>query len=272
MEIERNRLLSTVVRRMLRPLVRLLLKSGFSYGAFAESLKYTYLDVASSELTLPGRKQTTSRISTITGLTRKEVHRLLNDQGDAQVESGRQLNRAARVISGWLSDPRFCDEQGKPRLLSMDDSEHGFLQLVKAYSGDIPYRTITDELMRIDAIEITPSGALRLTRQAYIPGQDSEEKLQMMADDVAMLLETIAHNLLAKSEAERFFQRKVYYDNIPRERQQELRQFIDRTAQECLEKINAELARYDRDNHPEIDGSGRVKLGLGIHYFEEEVQ
>jgi len=272
MSTEPNLVLARIVRRMLQPLVKILLQSGFSYGAFAEAAKHAYIDVAQADLSLPGRKQTTSRVSTVTGLTRKEVHRLTNQAAEADTAAGRYMNRAARVISGWLTDPRFLDAEGSPLSLPLDDSEHGFLQLVKAYSGDIPYRTITDELMRIDAIEITPSGALRLTKKAYIPNAGSQEKLQMMADDVVELMNTITHNLQAKSDAEMFFQRKVYYDNIPQENIESLKTFINRSAQECLEKINSELARYDRDNHPELKGTGRVKLGLGIHYIEEEIQ
>lgn len=269
---EQNRLLSDVVRRMLRPLARLLLKNGFSYGAFAEAAKHAFIDAAQIDLGLPGRKQTTSRISTITGLTRKEVHRLVNATTGSTQETGSRLNRAARVISGWLTDPRFVDKSGTPLVLPMDESEHGFLQLVKSYSGDIPYRTITDELLRIDAIEITPAGALRLTRQAYVPSAGSQEKLQILAQDVVELIDTITHNLYEKEDAEMFFQRKVYYDNIPWEKHAALKDFINKTAQDCLEKINLELAKYDRDNHPEIEGTGRLKMGIGMHYFEEEIE
>lgn len=272
MNTEQSKLLSGTVRRMLRPLARLLLRYGFSYGAFAEAAKHAFIDAAQTDLGLPGRKQTTSRISTVTGLTRKEVHRLTSESAGAAADNDRQLNRAARVISGWLTDPRFVDKSGSPRILALDDSEHGFLQLVKSYSGDIPYRTITDELMRIDAIEITSSGALRLTKQAYVPSAGSQEKLEIMADDVVELMDTITHNLEAKKDTEMFFQRKVYYDNIPQENHESLKMFINQAAQECLEKINKELARHDRDNHPGLKGTGRLKMGLGIHYFEEEIE
>jgi len=38
-----------------------------------------------------------------------------------------------------------------------------------------------------------------------------------------------------------------------------------------LEKLDVILAGHDRDYNPGIKGSGRKRLGVGIYYFEEDI-
>jgi len=257
------------VRLMLRPLARLLLKRGIGYGEFAEAAKAAFIDAANIDLAIPGRKQTTSRISTITGLSRKEVHRLLNQDEAEQIEALHKLNRAARVISGWLTDPRFLDQAGNPAALDFEDSELSFTALVKDYSGDITARTIADELSRTGAIQQDSDGKLQLVKQAYIPDKGSVEQFKLLSENLAELTNTIEHNI---EHDDKYFQRKVYYDNIPVESVDELKQVINTKAQQCLEEINKILAQHDRDHRPDKGGTKRMKVGLAIHYIQEEIK
>jgi Family of unknown function (DUF6502) len=71
-----KRALHAAVLRVLRPLVRLLLHHGVPYETFADLARWVYVDGAYKEFALANRKQSTSRVSVITGLNRKEVARL----------------------------------------------------------------------------------------------------------------------------------------------------------------------------------------------------
>ena len=68
--------LLNAARRILYPLVRILLRNGISSDALTELVRKTYVDVAEAEFGIEGKRQTTARISVITGLNRKEVARL----------------------------------------------------------------------------------------------------------------------------------------------------------------------------------------------------
>jgi len=48
--------LSAAVLTLLQPLVRILLRNGIAYGAFAELAKKVYVDVAFRDHGLPGKK------------------------------------------------------------------------------------------------------------------------------------------------------------------------------------------------------------------------
>jgi len=262
--------LSGAVVRLLRPLVRILIRNGMPFGAFADLAKQVYVDLALTEFAMPGRKPSVSRASVITGLSRKEVLRVqrLPAQDDAVLAE--RYNRGARVISGWARDASFVDESRQPLALPLDGPVPSFKELVKRHSGDVPVRAILDELLRVGAVEHLADGHLRLLTPAYVPAAGELEKLGILGTDVAYLVSTIDHNL-ASARSEARFQRKVAYDNLSREAVVELRPLASERAQALLEFLDGWLSAHDRDVNPDVGGTGRKRAGLGIYYFEENV-
>jgi hypothetical protein len=99
-------------RKLLQPLVRLLIRSGISFGETAEVLKAVLVEVAGRDFDLPERKTSMSRIAILTGLTRKEVAKQqgILDSGELNVDTN--LNRVIRVLEGWHTDPTFTGPYG----------------------------------------------------------------------------------------------------------------------------------------------------------------
>jgi len=256
---------------LLKPLVRILLRNGISFGQFSDLAKRAYVEVARDEFTIPGKPQTTSRVSAITGLTRKDVQRLKKENLDNDAKVTAKYSRAARVISAWVSESAYLDQQGSPLFLPFEGAEPSFTALVKEASGDITARTILDELIHIEAVKRLEDGRLELLVRAYIPMADDVEKIGILGADVSDLISTIDHNLSIKKDGA-YFQRKVCYDNLPQEVMDELRDTIAEKAQAALESMNEDMAKCDRDRHPEQEGSGRVRAGLGIYYFQDDVE
>jgi len=255
--------------RVLRPLVRLLLRHGVPFGAFADLAKRVYVEVALEEFGIPGRKRTHSRASVLTGLSRKEVLRVTRLSLPDDTEAGDRYHRAARVISGWLRDGRYGDGTGNPAALPMEGDGPTFPELVKAHSGDVPARAVLDELVRVGAAERTEDGKVRLLARGYLPVSGDEEKLEILGTDVSLLIGTIDHNLQAQP-GKSFFQRKTAYDNLPAEAVEELRRDLAARAERFLEQADRRLSERDRDVHPETPGTGRRRAGIGIFWFEDE--
>lgn len=265
-----SQVLTVAILRLLRPLVRLLLRHGVSHRTFSELAKWVYVDVASSEFGLETRKQSTSRVAVVTGLTRKDVARLrAQAQPDERLQSER-YNRAARIIGAWLRDPQFRTTGGTPQTLPLHGETASFTELVHRHSGDMPVRALLDELLRVGAVELDEAGRVRLLSHGYVPHGDSAQKLAILGTDVALLLQTIDHNLTGTARSPRF-QRKVAYDNLPDEALPAFRVLVTEEGQALLEKLNVWLAEHDRDTNPGVDGNGRHRAGIGIYYFEESL-
>ena len=258
---------------LLRPLVRILLRSGIAVQALMELVKETYVEVAMNEFTLPGKKQSQSRVSIITGLTRKEVQRLVNSNDEPEPESQAEHHRAASVIAGWVRDGEFL-EAGKPAVLPINGASHSFSNLVKRYSRDMPVRGMLDELCRVGAVEKIDRERVRLVSRSYVPVAGNKEKTYMLGTDVADLIQTIGHNIQCSSKSDSpapRFQRKVMYDNLSVEAVQEFKKISAQRSQQLIEEFDRWLASHDRDLNPDLDGSGRMRAGIGIYYFEESL-
>jgi len=260
--------LVAAVLRLLRPLARILLRNGVSFSTFADIAKWTYVDIATQEFGIEGRKQSTSRVSVITGLSRREVMRVRKLPRPDVTASTEQHNRAARVIAAWRRERDFQDAKGRPALLAVEGPGATFSELVKRYSGNVPTRAVLDELSHVGAVERRADGKIRLLTRAYIPREIAAHKLNILGMDVHHLITTIDHNLNPDTP-EPIFQRKVSYDNLPDEVLPKFRKLFARKAQNLLESADRWLAQNDRDTTPTVEGRGSNRAGFGIFFFEE---
>ena len=257
------------IRKVLRPLVRILLQNGVPYVKFADIAKWVYVDVASKEFDLQGRKQSISRVAIITGFSRKEVVRVKAVPSPDDADPVEHYNRAARVISGWVRDYSMPD--GAVAHLPIEGDSPSFSELVKRYSGDMPMRAVLDELIRVGAVERLENGQVAVLSRAYLPRVGDDEKFTILNTDVSDLIATIEHNLGSDPE-HAYFQRKVSYNNLPAEFIPQLRMDASKHAQALLEHLDREMAARDRDVKPDIEGSGRKRAVVGIYYFEEDFE
>jgi Family of unknown function (DUF6502) len=261
--------LTAAVSAILRALARVLLRHGVSYHAFADLAKRAYIQTAADEFGIPGRKVSGSRISVLTGLTRKEVQKLNESVSAPDSEALERYNRAARVVSGWIRDPEFVDQAGNPLDLAMDGPKTSFAELVRRHSGDVPPRAILDELLHVGTVEKMADGRVKLVGRAYIPRASDSDKLAILGADVSDLIKTIDHNLTNIDMP--LFQRKLMYDNLPKEAVIKFRELGPARAQGLMEYLDSWLSQHDRDVNPSAEGTGRMRAGLGIFYFEEDL-
>jgi hypothetical protein len=262
--------LRSAVRKLLPPLVRILLRNGLAAKSFYELVKQAYVLVALNEFGIRGRAATTSRIAILTGLTRKEVREMLRMRLDDEDRYGEEYNRAARVITGWLRDPDFGDDNGHPVPLRMVGKRRSFSALVKRYSGDMPVRAMLDELVRVGAVKRLRDGRIGLVVRGYIPQKGMDQQLTILGQDAADLITTIDHNVYRDPSRPRIH-RKVMYDNVPLESAEAFQAIAQARAQEMLEGLDRWLSHRDRDVNPTVKGKGRVRVGLGLYHFAERL-
>jgi hypothetical protein len=257
--------LNASVRRLLQPLVRILLRNGVAYGTLAALIRQVYVDVAFREFAPHGKKQTVSRVSVLTGLTRKDVKHLLEEGSQSGYDGQARYSRAVRVISGWLHDARFQGVHGKPAVLQVDGGKSSFAQLVREYSGDIPTMAMLSMLEESGTVSVT-KGRVRLVRHAYVPGADPVEKIKILGNDVYELISTIDHNMTADPDSLRF-QRKVSYDNIDPAAVARLKKMTFSKAQALLELLDK---RYSDKAAGGGDPKGGKQISLGIYFHEQD--
>jgi hypothetical protein len=262
--------LAAAVVRILRPLVRAVLRGGMSYKALNDLVKWVYVDVSMKEFTIPGRKNSKSRVAVLTGLTRREVDRLVS-LPEPKEGSPERYNRAARVLSGWAEDPNFRGANDLPAVLEIE-GDRGFTELVRMYSGNQPYRAVLDELVRVGSVERVNDTHVRLIKAYYEPvsGKQEEEKLNILGIATGDLLETIAYNI-RREEGPSFYQQEIY-ERIPQEKLEDLRELIRKHCDQFAVKTDRMLYTHlGPDGLPSPKATDR-RAGVGVYYFEAEFE
>lgn len=260
----------SMMKKVLRPLVRLLLRNGVAYADFSAVARRVFVEVASEDFGLPGRKQSVSRVSVLTGVNRKEVKRLLDEPTESK-PAEKENNRAARVVSAWMRDHDFRTNAGKPKVLNWGDPQvpGGFEELVKRYSGDMTARAILDELLRVGSVSLNKSKSkVTLISNGYVPASSDEELLRLSGESISDLLSTIDHNFTRDSDSTRL-QLTVAYDDVPANGVELFRNLSHEKSLELLNYLDQFLATQDRSVNPSVKGEGQYRTGLGIYYFEE---
>jgi hypothetical protein len=258
--------LADAISRLLRPIVRMLLRNSMPFAAFEALAKRVYVEVALEEFAIPGKRPTISRASVLSGLTRKEVQRLVNEREHGDSERPGFHNRAMRVLGAWVRDSKYHGANGKPRALDPEGAV-SFATLVKRHSGDMPAGAVMDELLRVGAIQRAENGQLALAQRAYVPARGEPEKLAMLGTDVTDLIETIDHNIEHGAQDPRF-QRKVMYHDMSLAAIPAFRKVSATKAQALLEHLDVWLAKRATRQDDDSDAT-RARIGLGIFYFEE---
>lgn len=266
METTVRHALAKAFLRLFRPLARILIRNGISFSATADWAKKVYVDVAFEEFAEPGKKQTISRVSALTGLFRREVKRLHELDLDEDLAAGDRYNRAVRVISGWLNDADYQTPSGRAASLPFEGECSSFTSLVRAYSGDIPARAMLTVLQSACCVDETADGKLRLVRRMFIPGNDSTDKLHILGTDVAELVATIDHNLTSSPD-DLYFQRKVSNTRLDPAAVAEFRALARERSQAFLEELDTWLSAHEvRGEDPEQEAT---YVSLGIYYSQD---
>lgn len=254
--------ITAALSRLLKPLARLLLRNGIAYADFALMAKRAYVEVASEDFTVPGRKQSASRVSVLTGIHRHEVGRILKDPQQAAPNVGHR-NRAAQIIGAWQYDDAFSVD-GVARTLAIDSE---FAALVAKYGGDVTPRAVLDELLRVGAVSCA-NDKVELLVKAFTPLGSIDDLMYILGDCTADLLETLDHNLSCDPQQRRL-QLSVVYNNLPDEVLPNLELVCSTRAMEFMTELNEFFATQDRDSNPGSKGTGKNRAGLGLYFFKQ---
>ena len=269
MEVDLKQGLLAAYRRLMRPLTRILIRNGVAYGEFAEIAKEVYIDVARSDFKVPHRKMSQARIAILTGLTRKEVARIVGDKNKKE-DAPSEVHRVTRVLTGWHTDANYTGPYGLPLELRFEGNPgNDFVSLVQKFSGDMAARAMLDELLRIGAVKETEAGWYKALTRTYLSKVDAPEGFELLGTGVTNFVSTIDNNILEKSLEKRNFERHVFADNgIKEEDLPRFRSYIKERAQLLLEEVDNWLSQLDA---PSAKNKNVVHTGLGIyHYVDDE--
>lgn len=264
--------LLVAVERCLRPIARILLRSGIDYRQFAELAKMAFVKEASGERDSRGRITNVSRVAIRTGISRKEVSRLR-----ATIESAKRgmspdshvyhSGHAARVLQFWHSEAAFLTDEGSPKSLVFSGGADDFGSLVRAVGGDVPPGAVRAELLDANAIVEDGDGRLRPIKRYFIPADVGEDLLVGFSHFVTPVLEGLDRNT-GEQRAKPFVQRLAYSDRLIPSAVPLFREVARERATDFIQSVDDWLISNEVKN--DQVANTRRRVGIGVFYYEGE--
>jgi hypothetical protein len=254
---------------LLGPLIRILLRQGISYAEFSEIAKAVYVEVALKDFKVAGRRATRTRVAVMTGLTRKEVKRVIDEAVKDRYEPKSKFSRLGRVLVGWHTDTDFTGPYGLPLELQYETNNPGeptFAELVKRHSGDMSPRSILDELIRVGAVRETDAGWYRVLRREYITDAQGRDTFERTGFIVRNFINTVDFNMRKSAPGKGRFERHVFpADGLRAEDMQRFDAFLRERCQTLLEELDNWLAKLPIPDPTK--GDEVMHTGVGVYHY-----
>ncbi len=251
------------VRRLLRPLARLMIRHGITLPAIVELFKQVMVDVAIHDFPVEGKRTTDSRISVLTGVHRKDVKRF-REMGFQRNDVPKRVSVGVQLVNAWMTAPGWQDEQGHPLVLPRDskvEGERDFDMLSNEISSDVRPRAILDELLRVGVVALEDD-RVRLVTEAFVPTQSEGEKLYYFEQAGYAHLMAGVRNL--EGQEPPYFDRVVQYHSIPPEALPAIRDLLEEQGMALLKEINRQASAAKDPEAPD-----RRLLAVGLYYYDE---
>lgn len=259
--------LLSALRRVLRPFVRLLIAKGVTLPTLTGLLKEAYVDVAETDFPVSGKRQTDSRINLLTGVHRKDVKRLREEQ-QTEKEMPQAIGLGAQLVSRWVSDPSTTDSEGQPIPLprqAKSPSEPCFDGLVEDISKDVRPRAVLDEWLRLGVATLDKDDCVTLNRQAFVPEKGFDEKAFYFGRNIHDHLAATVHNLVEDSNPR--LERSVHYGGLSESSVRDLAEQAEKVGMDALLTLN-KLAR-ERVDADKGKSDANQRFNFGLYFFDE---
>jgi len=263
--------LISALRRVLRPLVNLMLAKGITYTYLIDIIKQVFVEVADKEYRMSDKPSTDSYLSLLTGVHRKDIKRLRPGISLNTETIPETVSLGARLVSLWTSEACYLNENNRPKPLPRYIREGGKLSfegLVAGVSCDIRSRVVLDEWLRLGVVHFDDQHRICLNVDAFIPAEGFDEKAYYFGHNLSDHAAAAASNLLGENPA--FLERCVHYDELSANSIKILAEQSELLGMQTLLAVNKKaMALEEKDA---LESSPRHRMTLGIYFFSEQIE
>jgi Family of unknown function (DUF6502) len=256
-------------RIVLRPLASMLLRVGMTWKEFSDLAKSAFVESATAEYGIGGRPTNISRVSILTGISRKEVKRQRDLLVAEKPVAPLKTTDASRVLSGWFQDSNYLDESGQPRRLAEFGEELCFETLCRKYSGDIAATTMLKELLSAQSIARDEHGKLYPITRYYQPSKHDDANFQRAVRVMRDLTNTLSNNIFDYEGRVPRFEGMADNWHVSKDAIPEFYELLDKLGQEFLEQIDEWLS--SREISSGEDSGDRVRLGVDLFAIQDKI-
>ena len=184
--------LAGALATLLEPIARLAVARGFTCASVEDMLKASFVEAARQAQPPSAGERIVSRVATATGLSRREVTRLLDAR--AALPPARPAP-ATQVFTRWQADRSLHDKAGRPIALRRTGPAPSFETLARSVTQDVHPRSLLDELRRLGLVDVDGE-TVTLARDSVVAGADSDRAYRFLGSNVSDHLRAGVDNVL----------------------------------------------------------------------------
>ena len=265
-ETYRAQLVHTL-RKVLKPLVRILFRAGVRFDEFSELLRGIYVEVVIADAAGTEKRISTGRISILTGVPKKDVDRLVSSDDWLRIPKPTDGPALAAVLHRWHADSAFLGPYGVP--LELPFSGHGgrnFVDLVSGSSIPIDPHSAFEQLLAAGVIARSGDTHVKVLSRSYVmPEPLSPEMLEHFGKSMTNLASTLHFNMTPNSTSKRLERSVFPAEGLAEELFQEFDAYVRERSHVMLSDVDDWLAAAARRQIK--NPKARIATGVSIYHY-----
>jgi len=260
--------LSVSIRRVLRPLVKIMLREGLTYSHFAAIAKMAFVESAARDFAGKPKKASVGSVCALTGMDRQQVDEILIEQERYELSAVVEpTNPFARVLHGWHNDKDYVGPYGLPVDLPFAAGPLNLTILTDRHAPGVPPHIILQELQRVGAVTEVGENVWKPLKQEYIDPTLSPENLTRMASLVESLLSTLENNTRRTRDGTALFERTMYVDTpLTKDQLSELHSHLKVVGAQFLQRVDT-FAAIDLQEKIAVRAGDIANIRTGLQCF-----
>ena len=262
-----NKSLHAALFLIFRPLARILLHEGVNWKSAVDLLKTAFVQAAIEGFGKNGRPASQTRTAEITGLSRREVRRLLDQPNMLAKAADHYAANESEVLAQWYSRDEFLDEEGMPLDIDFGPGPGSFTQLVEDSLRQCNASDVFNRLALTGCVQMTHDGKIHASRRDLVTNSNLP---MLMIDTIGALATTIDTNWRHPDQSP-LPHRVVFTTKIDPSKFDVARRSIKQRIVRFAEELDDYLIELETDNPAEVEdtrGDGLIRIGVGTYYFE----
>lgn len=258
LQTEQQALLAAL-SQVLKPFAKLSLAKGVPIQAIEELVRHAYVEAAKQACEGDNPDRLTSRISTMTGLTRREVGRI---QQTSTPELPATRSVATDLLTHWTTQKGYVDKQKKPVVIPRQGPAPSFEALAAKVTKDVHPRSLLAEMIRLNLVTHSKTtDTVALLEDIFVPNDDWPQMVGFLGTNVGDHLEAAVTNVL--SDGHQHFEQALLADELSTESITQAKALISNQWRELLTSLGPQLqALMDADKAAQRPQDQALRIGL----------